>query len=105
LNQVHVFKFGIKTLQVLTLWNIFATDEAIRKASVTGYLLFATKYFLMNWLKRLNNVFLASLILVVLSTCHVSAQTKALKGKQSFKPLDTLVIERVSGIKGKANNG
>ena len=58
----------------------------------------------MSGLKKLNNVLVASLI-IILSALDVSAQAKVSKGKQNFKPLDTLGIERVTGIKGKANNG
>jgi hypothetical protein len=56
-------------------------------------------------LKRLNNVLVRSLIIIILSTSHVLAQPKTSKGKQNIKPLDTLVIEHMIGIKGKANNG
>jgi hypothetical protein len=58
----------------------------------------------MDVLRLLNKV-LVGLLIIILSTCDVSAQVNASKNKQAFKPLDTLVIERVTGIKGKANNG
>lgn len=49
-----------------------------------------------------------TILLAVLSICFtsvVSAQKKDAKGSQKFRPIDTLVIEQVTGMKGKASNG
>ena len=58
----------------------------------------------MNGLRKLNNVWIALVIVTVICR-DVSAQAKTSKGKQNLKPLDTVVIESVTGFKGKTNNG
>ena len=58
----------------------------------------------MKGLRMLRALCIPSVIMI-LTTCAVSAQTKDSKAKQNFKALDTSVIERVTEIKGKANNG
>ncbi len=56
-----------------------------------------------------SSLFLGLIFLLTISANSVFAQKNDEKntsiGAQNFKPIDTTRIERVIGIKGKANNG
>lgn len=57
----------------------------------------------MTVIKFCTRLFLS--LISVFSLCTLPAQTKHTNEKQNFNPIDTLAIERLTGIKGKANNG
>jgi hypothetical protein len=59
----------------------------------------------MKQLSAFSKAFLSLFIVFILITIPQSGSAQKAKGNATFKPIDTTVIERIMGIKGKSNNG